>query len=166
MLYSKDGTLSKDSGLHTYNVEATKRREAAGYCCAPGAKLEKWVKDAGFVNVKVVKYPVPLGTWAKDPKYVSIKSSLQHMLIRNMNVELTRTCHRSEKSRGLELLPARRCPRRDGHWMPGTHPRRGKGMVPGRDYRALRPSPGRDEGSSYPQPVRLVCLAYCPSYGA
>lgn len=57
--------------MRTYVVENCKRREAAGYYCTPGLKLEEWLKEAGFVNVKVVKYPVPVGTWAKDPKYVS-----------------------------------------------------------------------------------------------
>jgi len=30
--------------------------------------LEMWMRNAGFVNVKVRKVKVPVGTWPKDPK--------------------------------------------------------------------------------------------------
>ena len=33
-----------------------------------GAHLEQWMKDAGFVNVTVVKTAVPVGSWPKDEK--------------------------------------------------------------------------------------------------
>ncbi|KAJ3952112.1 hypothetical protein N0V92_011452 [Colletotrichum tropicale] len=35
----------------------------------PGLKLEDWVKDAGFQNVKHYKFKCPIGPWAKDPQH-------------------------------------------------------------------------------------------------
>lgn len=43
-----------------------------GYYTQPGKHLEKWFTDAGFVNIHVKKYRVPLGTWAKGEKNVRI----------------------------------------------------------------------------------------------
>lgn len=69
-----DGSLRPNSGLAQLSREGIKRRDAAGYVSSPGPKLEKWVKDAGFVNVTVIKYPVPIGSWAKDSRHVSSHS--------------------------------------------------------------------------------------------
>lgn len=68
--YSQDDTVKLDSALTRLSVEGQKRRDAAGYVSNPGPSIEKWMKDAGFVNVQVIKLPVPMGSWAKDPKYV------------------------------------------------------------------------------------------------
>jgi len=34
---------------------------------SPGPKLEKWVSDAGFVNIRHHVFKLPLGPWPKDP---------------------------------------------------------------------------------------------------
>lgn len=70
--YSKDGTATKDCALTRFSNEAVKRRDAAGYVTNTGPRLEKWIRDAGFVNIEVIKLPVPMGSWPKDPKYVSV----------------------------------------------------------------------------------------------
>jgi hypothetical protein len=36
--------------------------------CGVADNLEMWVRNAGFVNVKVRKVRVPVGAWPKDPK--------------------------------------------------------------------------------------------------
>lgn len=43
-----------------------------GYVVSPGPKLEGWFRDAGFVDVHVRKYRVPMGTWPKDKHLVRI----------------------------------------------------------------------------------------------
>ena len=32
----------------------------------PGPKLEGWVRDAGFTNVKHERFRLPIGSWPKD----------------------------------------------------------------------------------------------------
>lgn len=70
-VYSTDGTLKPDHGLAQLSRESIKRRDAAGFVTSPGPRLLEWVKDAGFVNIQVLRFPVPIGTWPKDAKYVS-----------------------------------------------------------------------------------------------
>lgn len=38
----------------------------------PGPKLEKWVKDAGFINVHQEVLPIPVGVWPKSTKMVTL----------------------------------------------------------------------------------------------
>ncbi|KAL1990673.1 hypothetical protein VTN49DRAFT_6512 [Thermomyces lanuginosus] len=56
----------KDTGLHRYYDEVCSAFEEAGYEVRPGPKLERWFKDAGFVNIHVEKFVVPYGVWPKD----------------------------------------------------------------------------------------------------
>lgn len=69
MVHSADGT-SKGTYIERYMLNTLAAFEKAGYITRPGIYLEKWMKDAGFVNVRVHKHIVPLGTWAKEKHYV------------------------------------------------------------------------------------------------
>ncbi|KAH6628145.1 S-adenosyl-L-methionine-dependent methyltransferase [Chaetomium tenue] len=65
--YSEDGSLKEGSNTLTWIntfLEATRKmgREAC-----PGPKLEGWVRDAGFTNVKHERFRLPIGSWPKDP---------------------------------------------------------------------------------------------------
>lgn len=67
--YATDGSMPEDDAmlkLHQYLVEAT---DKLGRTVRPGPSLEKWVKDAGFVNVKHEWRVVPFGLWAKSKKH-------------------------------------------------------------------------------------------------
>ncbi|KKZ67550.1 hypothetical protein EMCG_06784 [[Emmonsia] crescens] len=68
MVHSADGT-SKGTDIERYMLNTLAAFEKAGYITRPGIYLERWMKDAGFVNVQVHKHIVPLGTWAKDKHY-------------------------------------------------------------------------------------------------
>ncbi|KAL1963991.1 hypothetical protein VTN77DRAFT_7666 [Rasamsonia byssochlamydoides] len=46
--------------------------ERAGYPTRPGPYLEEWFREAGFVDIHVHKYLVPMGSWAKDPYYKKV----------------------------------------------------------------------------------------------
>lgn len=70
-IYSTDDSLSTDNALYMYHQHTCLRRTAAGYDSQPGPKIEGWCREAGFINVHAIKLPIPLGTWPKDPKYVS-----------------------------------------------------------------------------------------------
>lgn len=69
--YSEDRTL-KDAYLERYNKEVTEGFKKAGYVVSPGPHLEAWFREAGFQNIHVQKYRVPLGAWPKDRHYVCI----------------------------------------------------------------------------------------------
>ncbi|KAL1996344.1 hypothetical protein VTN49DRAFT_109 [Thermomyces lanuginosus] len=62
---SKDGSLN-GTNLQRYYDEVLGAFEKAGHEISPGPKLEKWFKDAGFVNIHVEKLILPYGVWPKD----------------------------------------------------------------------------------------------------
>ena len=76
-IYSADGSLTKEHTLYMYHEYACTRRNEAGYTTQPGPHLEKWVRDAGFINVQAHKLPIPLGAWPKDKKFVRAKLALK-----------------------------------------------------------------------------------------
>jgi len=59
--------MAPDSATATYIKDLLAASRAVGREPSPGPDQEKWVRDAGFVNVthKVVKLPV--GPWPKNP---------------------------------------------------------------------------------------------------
>lgn len=65
-LYSQDGTLPPESALNKFHQLTCAGRHAQGFNMMPGPHLEKFVKDAGFVDVQVRKIHLPLGPWPKD----------------------------------------------------------------------------------------------------
>ena len=70
-----DGSVPHDSAFYKWHEYVLNRIEnvATG---RPGRYLEKWVKEAGFVNVIVEKLPIPSGTWPKDRNLVCRALSL------------------------------------------------------------------------------------------
>lgn len=67
---SEDGSLN-GTGLQRYHEEVYGAFEMAGYEARPGVKLERWFKNAGFVNIHVEKFIIPYSVWPKDPHFVS-----------------------------------------------------------------------------------------------
>ncbi|KAL1970930.1 hypothetical protein VTN77DRAFT_2764 [Rasamsonia byssochlamydoides] len=70
-LKSEDGSV-KGTALERYYDEVLSAFEKAGYPPRPGPYLEEWFREAGFVDVHVKKYYVPMGAWPKDPYYKRI----------------------------------------------------------------------------------------------
>jgi hypothetical protein len=66
---SADGTTD-DTALERYGMAVVGAFEKAGYPTSPGMHLEEWFHEAGFVDIRVHKYLVPLGAWPKDKYYV------------------------------------------------------------------------------------------------
>lgn len=69
--YSQDESFIVDSFIRYWSdtlLDASRkfRRDPS-----PGPKLETYLQEAGFQDVKVEKYLIPLGPWPKDPKLVS-----------------------------------------------------------------------------------------------
>jgi len=67
--YSEDGT-TKDTAIEDYYRLIVEGYESQGYETCPGPKLEQWLHDAGFQDVKAEKLRIPMGTWPKDKKFV------------------------------------------------------------------------------------------------
>jgi hypothetical protein len=68
--YSQDGSLKKDHALRRWLDIAYGAEEKTGRTLRPGRKLENWAREAGFVNLHVEKFVLPIGTWPKDKKLV------------------------------------------------------------------------------------------------
>ncbi|KAK2795948.1 hypothetical protein FQN51_009606 [Onygenales sp. PD_10] len=68
MVHSADGT-TKGSSIEHYMNCTIAAFDKAGYVTRPGLFLEKWMRDAGFINIHVERFIVPLGTWPKDKHY-------------------------------------------------------------------------------------------------
>lgn len=71
LVYSTDGSIGPERPLFQFHKESCGRRTRTGYDSQPGPKIEGWCRDAGFVNIKAYKLPIPIGAWPKDKKYVS-----------------------------------------------------------------------------------------------
>jgi phage terminase large subunit len=65
-IYSEDNTVPKGGAIEQYMADFNKAAGFAGLQnVAP--KLEGYLRDAGFVDVKASVKKMPLGAWAKDP---------------------------------------------------------------------------------------------------
>ncbi|KAL2216651.1 S-adenosyl-L-methionine-dependent methyltransferase [Thermoascus aurantiacus ATCC 26904] len=69
--YSEDGT-TKDTAIEDYYRLIVEGYESQGYETCPGPKLEQWLYDAGFQDVKAEKLRIPMGTWPKDKKFKTL----------------------------------------------------------------------------------------------
>ncbi|KAK4213071.1 malonyl-O-methyltransferase [Rhypophila decipiens] len=67
-LYSQDGSLKPDDPMVQMMEGLTKACEMIGRSMNPAPLMEGWIKDAGFVNVTVQKFKLPIGGWPKDPR--------------------------------------------------------------------------------------------------
>ncbi|KAF0329586.1 methyltransferase domain-containing protein [Colletotrichum asianum] len=67
--YSDDGTYTEEHITRKWNKQFVDACESMGRTGCPGLKLEDWVKDAGFQNVKHYKFKCPIGPWAKDSQH-------------------------------------------------------------------------------------------------
>ncbi|KAL1961519.1 hypothetical protein VTN77DRAFT_1640 [Rasamsonia byssochlamydoides] len=70
-LYSEDGSL-KGTSLEKYYKVVPEGFRKGGYVVSPGPQLEQWFREAGFEDIHVKKYKVPLGPWPKDKYYKEI----------------------------------------------------------------------------------------------
>ena len=68
--YSEDGSLKPEQHISRWIKELLQASRALGREPSPGPKLEAYMKDAGFENVAVHKYRLPIGPWPKDSHMV------------------------------------------------------------------------------------------------
>lgn len=66
---SEDGTL-KGTAVEEWYTRVIGAFDDLGIVTRPGGHLETWFKDAGFVDVHVHAYRIPLGSWPKNRQLV------------------------------------------------------------------------------------------------
>lgn len=66
---SEDGTL-RNTAVEEWYTQVIGAFDDTGYATRPGAHLETWFKDAGFVDILVARYRILLGSWPKDRRMV------------------------------------------------------------------------------------------------
>jgi hypothetical protein len=71
-LRSEDGSTKGTSIEQYYNVIIAAYTDA-GYEIGPGPLLEGWLREAGFENIHVEKFLIPMGGWPKNEHQVSMR---------------------------------------------------------------------------------------------
>ncbi|KAJ0365110.1 hypothetical protein COL154_004604 [Colletotrichum chrysophilum] len=69
---SDDGSYKEEHHTWQWNTQFIDATVSIGRESRPGPKLEQWVRDAGFVNVRHFVHKWPIGPWAKDAYYKDI----------------------------------------------------------------------------------------------
>ncbi|KAL1966263.1 hypothetical protein VTN77DRAFT_4616 [Rasamsonia byssochlamydoides] len=70
-MYSEDGS-TKGTSIEQYYKVTTEGFTKAGYVVSPGPGLEQWFREAGFEDIHVQKYRIPMGPWPKDKYYKTL----------------------------------------------------------------------------------------------
>ena len=68
MIRSDDGSL-ENTTMKQWTDTLPQAGRMLGREPCPGPKLEGWIRDAGFENIVVKVYKLPIGPWAKDPQF-------------------------------------------------------------------------------------------------
>lgn len=103
--YSEDGSLKEGHKVQQWITTLLKAAEDFGRDPSPGAKLEGYMRDAGFEDVHQEKYRMPIGPWPKD------KHLVRSMRAHTLNFERPAKSGANtalENHRSLESGPARR----------------------------------------------------------
>lgn len=71
LYYSEDDSLKEDHSVYKWITELLDAARSFHRDPCPGTSLERIVEEAGFENVDVQKYRLPIGPWPKDKHLVS-----------------------------------------------------------------------------------------------
>ena len=66
--YSQDASLTEDTALRRWISLCHEAAGKIGRSLREAKGFDKYLADAGFVNIQVRKTPVPIGTWPKDER--------------------------------------------------------------------------------------------------
>ena len=75
-LYSQDGSLAKDNEVVQLMEGLMEACAKIGRTLDSAPSMERWVREAGFVNVKMETCKLPVGSWPKDPRLKEIVTLL------------------------------------------------------------------------------------------
>ncbi|KAF3083859.1 hypothetical protein TWF569_001393 [Orbilia oligospora] len=65
-LRSDDGTLPKDCALNTWLNNVSEGFERIGHTVVVGPNIESWLREAGFEEITVKVFKLPVGLWPKN----------------------------------------------------------------------------------------------------
>ena len=65
---SDDGTLTEEHYFRKWNTIFIQGLASINRDANPGHKLRSYAEAAGFVNIRVELFKVPMGSWPKDPE--------------------------------------------------------------------------------------------------
>jgi len=72
MFHSHDKSLKEDGNWASWATQTFDIVRQLGREPHPGPKLERWVRDAGFINIRREKFKMPVGSWAKEKRLKEI----------------------------------------------------------------------------------------------
>jgi len=67
MFTGDDGSVKDNDAVRSWLRLLSQASNKLGRDPSPGPQLEKWITEAGFVNVVHRRFKIPFGTWPKDP---------------------------------------------------------------------------------------------------
>jgi len=67
-LYTLHGQFTDDYRVGVWSRKLAAGVRALGMEPFPASYLERWIRDAGFINMKSTNLPLPLGPWPKDKR--------------------------------------------------------------------------------------------------
>ncbi len=70
--HSQDGSLKEDSNWVFWSTQMFDSVRQMGREPHPGPGLERWVRNAGFMNVRCEKFSLPVGSWAEGKRLKEI----------------------------------------------------------------------------------------------
>lgn len=70
--YSEDGSMTPEAPVSKWATTLLDACRSFGRDPCPGPKLEGYMEDAGFEDVKVEKFHLPIGPWPKDKHLVCL----------------------------------------------------------------------------------------------
>jgi len=77
-LYTLHGQFTDDCRVGVWSRKLAAGVRALGMEPFPASYLERWIRDAGFINMKSTNLPLPLGPWPKDKRLKEV-GTYNHM---------------------------------------------------------------------------------------
>ena len=68
VFYTHHGLLTEDHAISVWSKNLIAGIRALGLEPFVASNLERWMREAGFINVSHTNLPLPLGPWPKDKK--------------------------------------------------------------------------------------------------
>jgi hypothetical protein len=80
LFYTNGGQYTEDCPAGKWSRQLCQGIQTMGMDPFPTQKLEGWMRDAGFINIKYELFPIPLGPWPKDKDMVDSPAYRYSML--------------------------------------------------------------------------------------
>ena len=71
--FTQDNSIGEDNKVAELMSLLIEACDKMGRTANPGINLRHWVEEAGFENIKEEVFNIPLGSWPKDKRMVSLR---------------------------------------------------------------------------------------------